>query len=370
MRLEDIPGQHTTKKQLLASIKQSRLGHALLFSGPEECGQLACAMSLAKIMVCQNREDARACEKCPSCLKAKKLIHPDIHFSYPTVGGSKVISKHLLPQWREFVTENPFPNQLQWLQKIEAGNSQGNINIAECGEIMSTLSLKPFESNYKIQIIWMAEKIGKEGNALLKLIEEPPPNTLLILTTTSEENILGTILSRTQNFYFKRATSDEIASYLSNKKEVPPAKALQIAELSSGFIGQALQLLEGNDEQNGKLFLEWMNVCLQNNIIGINAWVDTMGRSGREAQKHFIHYVLLFFDWTLRTKSGSKQAFQASEAESKMVQWLTPRLAVHEIEKLSTIFNKAHYYVERNVNGRLLFFNLSIQLSRTLKRIR
>lgn len=369
MQFDQIPGQKNTKQQLIRSLRLNRLGHALLFSGPQECGQLAAALALSQIMVCTNQqENGLACENCNSCKKAAKLIHPDIHFTYPTV-GSKAISKSFLSQWREIVLENPFLKKLDWLNKIEAGNSQGNITNKECEEIIKTLSLKSFEANVKIQIIWQAEKLGLQGNTLLKLIEEPPPGTLMILTTSAEENILNTILSRTQLFHFRRAALEEVRDHLINYKQIEAQQAAQLAELSNGFIGDALKLMDDRQAETSKQFLEWVDACRNKNIIAMNAWVDGMGRNGREQQKHFIAYLLMVFDWLLRGKAGVQTKFHASESEQQLVNWLVPRLSTHEIEKLSTIFSKAHYYVERNVHARLLFYNLSIQLSRTLNKI-
>ncbi|MFN7015150.1 MAG: hypothetical protein ACK4ON_12860, partial [Bacteroidia bacterium] len=89
-------------------------------------------------------------------------------------------------------------NVFDWLQFIGAENKQGNITADECNDIMRKLNLKSFESAYKILVLWMPEYLGKEGNKLLKLIEEPPDNTLFILVAEQEEGILPTLISRCQ----------------------------------------------------------------------------------------------------------------------------------------------------------------------------
>ena len=93
---------------------------------------------------------------------------------------------------------HPYGNVYDWLQFLGAENKQGNITAEECNQIIHKLSLKSFESRYKILIMWMPEFLGKEGNKLLKLIEEPPPDTLFIFVAEDENAILPTILSRTQ----------------------------------------------------------------------------------------------------------------------------------------------------------------------------
>ena len=101
-------------------------------------------------------------------------------------------------EWREFIAQYPYGNAYDWLQFIGAENKQGNITAQECNEINHKLSLKSFESGYKILILWMPEYLGNEGNKLLKLIEEPPADTLFLLVAENESLILPTILSRTQ----------------------------------------------------------------------------------------------------------------------------------------------------------------------------
>jgi DNA polymerase-3 subunit delta' len=95
--------------------------------------------------------------------------------------GTPPLSVDYITEWREFVNNYPYGNVYDWLQFIGAENKQGNITANECNEIIHKLSLKSFESEYKVLIMWMPEYLGAEGNKLLKLIEEPPPNTLFIL---------------------------------------------------------------------------------------------------------------------------------------------------------------------------------------------
>jgi len=130
---------------------------------------------------------------CPSCIKASKLIHPDIHFSFPVIpkkSGDKPVSTDYIVEWRLFIEKNPYGNSYDWLQFIDAENKQGNITAHECNEIIRMMSLKSFEAEYKILIMWMPEMLGKEGNKLLKLIEEPPPNTLFIFVAENDDLIL------------------------------------------------------------------------------------------------------------------------------------------------------------------------------------
>src|SRR6187551_602127 len=224
MQFKNVIGQAEVKQQLVEMIQHNRLSHALLFLGKEGSGTLPLALAFAQyvsllpnknqsqgdslfgepieVKLPSNPEEADAwMQKQPSFFKAEQMVHPDIHFTYPVVTkrtGTPPISTDYAAEWREFVSQFPFGNIYDWLQFIGAENKQGNITAQECNDIIRKLNLKSFESGYKILVMWMPEYLGKEGNKLLKMIEEPPPDTLFILVAENEGEILSTILSRCQ----------------------------------------------------------------------------------------------------------------------------------------------------------------------------
>ncbi|NDE10644.1 MAG: hypothetical protein EBZ95_08775, partial [Chitinophagia bacterium] len=271
MQFEKGIGQKEIKEQLIQMVQHNRLSHALLFLGKEGTGALSLAMAFAQYIVCEkvngkisSSQEASlfgapeptqdpatifsdSCGVCSACIKATQLIHPDIHFSYPVIprkSGDKPISTDYITQWRSFITEHPYGNVFDWLQFIGAENKQGNITSEECNDITRKISLKSFESEYKILIIWMPEYLTKNGNKLLKLIEEPPPNTLFLLVAENEDLILPTILSRTQLVKIPLLSNLEVESALAQRMSVPIEKAQQIAALSEGNYREALHLLE------------------------------------------------------------------------------------------------------------------------------
>jgi DNA polymerase III subunit delta' len=97
------------------------------------------------------------------------------------------------------VHKTPYFTLSQWLGFVENENAQGLIYERESDSIMRKLNLKSFESEYKVMIIWLPEKMHAAcSNKLLKLIEEPPSKTLFLLITEDEEAVISTIRSRTQ----------------------------------------------------------------------------------------------------------------------------------------------------------------------------
>ena len=126
-------------------------------------------------------------------------MHPDLHFSSPFFAKHKDdTALTFIEQWRDAFIANPYLSLDTWRGYLDAENKQANINIAECHQIIKKLSFKPFESTYKVLILWLPEYLDKSGNALLKIIEEPQPNTLFLLVAQNQDLILNTILSRTQ----------------------------------------------------------------------------------------------------------------------------------------------------------------------------
>ena len=255
MEFRQIVGQEKTKQLLLGMGRSDRMPHAQIFLGPTGCGKLALALAFAQYVLCIDKQENDSCGKCTNCIKSAKLIHPDIHYSYPTV-GTKVVSTNLLTEWRSAILEDAYMDVNQWLHHIGAENKQGNINKDECVSIIKKLSLKIFEGSHKILIMWLPEYLGKEGNRLLKLIEEPPENTLFILVAEEQEKILNTILSRCQIVKINRLQDEQIVQYLANEKGVDEAKASSVAHLADGDLGSAKKLLDNTENNNALLFLE------------------------------------------------------------------------------------------------------------------
>lgn len=164
MQFRDIAGQETVKRRLIDSVLNNRVSHAQLFLGPEGSGSLALAVAYAQFISCENRQPADSCGECSSCRKYNRLIHPDLHFSYPFFrGGEKEDALPDLPEWRKLLLENPYFNLDEWRARLDAQNKQPNINKAECLHILRNLALKPFESEFKTIIIWLPEFLGNEG---------------------------------------------------------------------------------------------------------------------------------------------------------------------------------------------------------------
>jgi DNA polymerase-3 subunit delta' len=397
MQFPDIINQQEVKHHLTELVQHNRLSHALLFLGKEGSGALTLALAFAQYVVCETVNGKSkhnigpslfgdepetnnpklatyndSCGTCPSCIKAQQLIHPDIHFSYPTVTkkpGEKPIATDFITEWREFIKLAPYGNSFDWIEMIkEKENSQGKITAEECNDIIRKLNLKSFESEYKILIMWMPEYLGNEGNKLLKLIEEPPPNTLFILVAENESLILPTIVSRCQLIKIPELEIKDIEEALINRSRTEPVIARQVAGISDGNYREALQLVQHAEEDWQSLLREWLNAVLKTGPIAQTKWVEEIGRLGREKQKQFLRYFnhLLEQAVRLRVLSDSFNPLQTAihipEKEKDFAERLNKIAGIEQQQAIIEELDKASYYIERNAHGKMLFHALTIKL--------
>lgn len=394
MQFSNVIGQQVLTQRLVEMEKQNRLGHALLFLGKEGSGALPFALAFSQYISLlpakTNPEAARSSllfahkngynnvdlpetiieidewmQKQQAFSKASKFMHPDIHFSYPVVtkkSGDKPISKDFIQEWREFITQYPYGNAFDWLQFIGAENKQGNITAEECNEIIRKISLKSFESEYKILIMWMPEYLGKEGNKLLKLVEEPPPNTLFLFVAEKEEQILPTILSRCQIIKIPPIQTSIIEEALINRAGVTREIARQTACIADGNYREALQLLQHASEDWQALLRQWLNAILKGGPTGQLKWIEEISRQGREKQKQFLRYFTHLLQQSIHIRVMSNHTPALPENEKDFALRLNKIASVSQQYAIIDELDKAAYYIERNANAKMLFHALTIKL--------
>jgi DNA polymerase III subunit delta' len=386
MQFQSIIGQNSTKEQLVQMVQHNRLSHALLFLSKEGSGALQLAMAFSQYIVCEKINQTNtpntttslfgeaeapaqtiatndSCGECAACKKATALIHPDIHYCYPVVTkkpGEKPISTDYIKEWRNFIAETPYGNTFDWLQQIGAENKQGNISAEECQDISRKMALKSFESQYKILIIWMPEYLSKNGNRLLKLIEEPPANTLFILVAENEQQILPTIISRTQLVKINLLSKPQIQQALQTNQQVNPDKATQIAALAEGNYREALQILQHQDDDWEVLLREWLNAILKTGPVAQVKWIEEAAKMGREKQKQFLQYFTHLCHLAIRQQTIQMPFVASNEAD--FAQRLNKICTIPQQEAIINELNKAGYYIERNANAKMLFHALTIRL--------
>ena len=379
MQFKDIIGQDKIKKRLINTVKDNRISHAQLFLGPEGSGKLALAIAYAQYINCKNKQDNDSCGQCSSCIKYNKIIHPDLHFVYPVAATKKhpkhPVSEMFLEKWREFLKENNYyPNLNDWYKKIDIEQKQGIISAEDCNEIIKTLSLKPYESEYKVMIIWMAEKIfHSAAPKILKILEEPSDKTLFILISENQDKIISTILSRTQIIKIPKISDIDLQNALINKTNCTDREAKRIAAIADGNVKRALGLVNTDKEHDFNFinFRDWMRLCLKinKNIVKLNNFVNEISKvtGGRERQKGLLSYALRIIRECLLLNYGNNNLEKLEREELIFIQKFSFFINSKNIVQLTEEFNKALFHIERNGNPKIVFMDLSLTVNKLLR---
>ena len=209
-RFKDIVGQDHITKTFTNALKQEKIAHAYLFSGPRGTGKTTAAKILAKALNCEKREGVEPCNQCASCLSIDKGSAMEVF-------------------------------------EIDAASNRG---IDEIRDLRENVKLSSIQGKHKVYIIDEVHMLTTEAfNALLKTLEEPPPQVVFILATTEVQKIPLTILSRVQRFEFHRISVQDIQKRLvevclSLNREVDQSALVVIAQKSEGSLRDALSIMD------------------------------------------------------------------------------------------------------------------------------
>ncbi len=372
MTFSSIPGLEEIKSKLIASVQSNHIAHALLFAGKPGSLNLSMALAFAQYLHCQNKQANDACGACPACSKSSKYIHPDTSFVFP-VGNIKSdkdeerFKAEILKTWRAFLLERPFGNLGDWMEAYGGEDKQANISREESREIIRTLSLKPFESPHKIMIIWLPELMHPSAaNGILKILEEPPPQTFFFLVTDAAEQLMPTIVSRTQKIQIPFLSDEVLENYLKENFKVDETRLNDIVQLAEGDLNFAIQLIDSEDDHHQPKFIDWMRSCFKRDYIKLSSLADEFHEADKLTQNNLLYYGLGMFRETLLQISGADKLSRAKGPEAKFVQDFSKVLNVPKIERVSKLFNESAYFLERNGSAKMIFMDLSIQVSKIL----
>jgi DNA polymerase-3 subunit delta' len=374
MFFRQVIGQENIKKSLLQSVKDSRVSHAQLFAGSDGSGNLALALAYARYVSCRNKQEGDSCGECPSCKKYSKLIHPDLHFVFPVVKTPKFkdpVSDNFLNEWRAMVNKNPYFNLDQWFSFIGAENAQGLIYSHESEEIIRKLNLKPFESEFKVMIIWMPEKMHVAcSNKLLKMIEEPPSKTLFLLVAENEENIITTIRSRCQLIKIPPIDDVSVETALSTVQGAEGANIESIVHLARGNYRRALELLQPDEMSafNLERFKELMRFSYGRKFLDLFRWSEVLSAVGREKQKSFLLYSMKLLRENFVSNLKNNALVFMADDEADFSKRFAPFINERNIIQLSKLLEEAFNHVSMNGNPRIIFTDMAFKVTKLIRK--
>ncbi|AMQ58031.1 ATP-binding protein [Algoriphagus sanaruensis] len=373
MQFADIPGLPETKEKLLNAVKFNHLAHALLFHGPEGSANLTLALALATYLYCENRTESDSCGTCSACQRMKKLILPDLNFAFPVVATSKDEDSKddekedkvdHLANWRKFVTELPYGNVHDFIYFNGFEKKQLNISKAAARKIIQALSLMSFEGGHKIMLLWSPEYLHPSAaNALLKIIEEPPAKTIFMLVTSQPDQLLTTILSRTQKIMVRAFSDEEIRTHLVNQGMCDAKAAEQIAILADGNLREAYRLLENEEDLSVRQIRDWFRLCVTKNLKDIFAMADDFHKSDKEAQKSLMMAGLQVTREIMLKNLELDALLRTTDEDRIFIEKISNKILTEEhAVKMYEAFNQAHYHLERNGNAKMIFTDLSMEI--------
>ena len=378
MDFEEIIGHSHIKSHLLTTLQNQRVAHAQLFAGVSGSGLLPLALAYAKELLCsQHQKGTEAYDRCAH--NVSNLSHPDLHFTYPVntndVIKTNAVSSSFSTEWRAFVQNNPYGSLFDWFQELGIENKQGNISVKEALEISKKLSLKAYEGGYKVMIIWMADKMNVDcSNKILKLVEEPPEKTVLLLLTEQEEQIINTIRSRCQTLHVPLLAEKDISQQLIHKHHVSSSEATKISRQAHGDFNKALHILSKDNEDLifETWFVLWVRTAFKAKgnkkaIQELLKWSDMMAGKGREVQKNFLVFCVELFRQALlkNYKADSLIYFETNDPIFSLDKF-APFVHQNNIYDIVAALEDATYHIERNGNAKIIFTDLSIQLTRLI----
>lgn len=367
MQFSEVAGQSIAKRNLIQMWQGGRMPHALLLLGREGTGGLPLALAFAQYVLCEAKTADDSCGHCANCQKAQRLEHADLHLSFPAF-GPKVLSAQYIREFRQFALSTPYGTAYEWLQAINAENKQGNITAEECRKIIEELSLKSYEGGTKIQIMWRPEYLGKEGNILLKLIEEPPADTLMLFVAENSEDILPTILSRTQLVRLTPIPPADIAAALSGKGLVDERRAAQIGQMADGSFTEALSLVDQVEDDLLPAVRDLFNGVFTNNGMKLVQFTDKWSKAGREGIKHLLAFTLSLLEASVRVAHLPEAVHALSPQEGEFAQRVAGRrLSVETLQAMIEAITDASFYIERNAHGKSVLMAMCIKLQQSLR---
>ncbi len=371
MLFKQIPGLTEQKNILLNSVKTNHMAHAQLFFGPVGSANLAMALAYATYINCTDKQTDDACGECAACQKNGKFIFPDLHFVVPTATTKNrtkdANSAAFMKEWRSFIQTNPYASPQEWGNFFGAENKQLSISVEESRSIIRTLSMKSFEGEYKVLILWLPEMMNaSSANALLKILEEPPAKTIFLLVTQDPEKIITTILSRTQMIRIPSFGDEEIITELSSRN-IDAERARQIAYLADGNLNEAYRLVHEAEVSNGDMFRDWMRLCYKRDLGALVQWSEEFAKIGREGQKNYFQYGLNMLRETLIFGHGGEELLRLQDDERGFIVNFSKVLNREKIEYISRKLNEAYYHIERNANPKITFLDISLSISLMIK---
>ena len=347
MLFNQVSSNKNNQNVLIDGVKKKMIPHAQLFYGPTGSDKLKIALAYIQFIFCLNKKEDDSCGQCSNCKKNELLIHPDVHFIFPVTTQkniTKPISLDYINEWKKEVLKFEKLDINSWTNLISKGKKNLVIYVNEIYDLEKKINLKSYQGYYKVFLIWEADKLNLEAsNKMLKSLEEPPDKTIFILISNDSNKFIPTIQSRLIPLKFFNEESDS----------------------SKIFIEKSDKFLD--------FFVQWVRICFQINqkkrIEDLILKVDEFAEMNRTEQKEFLIFSIDCFRKSFLYGYGVSKYLDVNIShENFSVKNFSPFVHKDNIFKIVQEMNDVIYNVSRNANTKLLFLDLSFNISKLIRK--
>lgn len=286
MTFDELQGNDDVKRALSGMLESGKVHHAILLHEDDGGSAFPLAVAFLQKLFAENN-------------RIPKLIHPDVHYIFPTAAGS--LSVQYMEQFRALVKENPCFTEAQMGEALGIEGRNSMIAVSEAKSLLDKLSLSALEGGWRAVVIYLPEKMNQEAaNRLLKMIEEPPQKTEFLLITHSPEKVLVTISSRCQRIRVRPPMHSGITEFADSGLLDELMDALVSRNLSSSLeAGERIAALPSRENAKAfcryaadimrQIFLVQQGMDrLSEEVPGVSGWASKCRKTfPRQAQEAF-----------------------------------------------------------------------------------
>lgn len=372
MKFNEVIGQEEIKERLVEMSREGRVPHAIMFCGPRGCGKMALALAFASYLICSSGKDGKdSCGTCHQCAMLRSWSHPDLIFTYPVIkpqgtsADHKMVSDDFAREWRGMLAEGPYFTMNQWLAKMGAGNQQAMIYVAESEAVIRKLSMKSSQGGYKINIVWLPERMREDcANKMLKIIEEPPQQTVFIMVCEEPERLLETIRSRVQRIDIRKIDTPSMEKALVQRRAISTEVAHRTARVADGDWIKATEELDAGNENREflGLFMQLMRQAYARNVKELKGWTETVAALGRERQRsmlaYFQHLVRENFMYNFRNPELVYMTMEEENFATRFARFINEANVI----AIDEIFGTAARDIGQNANPKMVFYDVAMRI--------
>lgn len=331
MSFKNIYGQDNAVALLASYLHEGKLEGGFLFCGPDGIGKCLTAKTLAQSANCLEN-DFDSCDNCASCKKIENLQHPDVYFI-------------------DADTPIDIPG--------EGPNDEGSTNALKIGhvrQLQKNISYRAYEGKKKFFIIDNAHNLTPSAsNALLKILEEPPKGSVIILITDKPFLLFKTIISRCKIIKFIPLQRQKLEGILINDYELDNDSAHFLAYFCEGRLGKALQLKD-TDILNEK------NALIDRFINTNKLKLDNFSLQKRDEVRSCLNILATWFRDIYLLKVGAEESELINLDRAPELSRSLAHFSVSKLNGIMDSISESIFYLERNINTRLLLHNLGAAL--------